>query len=332
MKHKNAQFTYTQPEQQRLDTFLAAACGTTRSQIQRLIKYHVVSINGKEIKKTGTMLKAGDVVDLNFDAYETEVKADMSVEETGLLNRICIIKETDDFIVIDKPSGVVSHPGAHVTSQDEIKETVSVAAWVLRHFPKIWGVGEYTNRPGIVHRLDKETSGLMVIAKHQNMFNHLKQQFKDRKTQKTYEALVHGVIEADHGVLDFEMKLGKEGRMVALPKVSELTLGNVKHIQEGKEAVTEFDVIKRFARYTLLYAKPRTGRTHQIRVHFFAFNHPVVGDPLYFNKKNEHKREKELGRLFLHATRLSFTDLTGEQQTFESTIPNELSLFIERLS
>ncbi len=332
MKHENTQFIYNNPEAGRLDTFLATVCGTTRSQIQRFIKHGVVFINGSKAKKTGATLHKDDTVQLNFDNFVMDVKVELTEDQQALLDAVIIVKETDDYIVINKPSGVVSHPGAHVTEQDEILRTVSVAGWVLAHYPHIWGVGEYANRPGIVHRLDKETSGLMVIAKNQSMFDCLKKQFKDRLTQKTYITLVHGVIAEDNGVLDFEMKLGKEGKMVALPKVRDVSLRNVKNLQEGKEAITGFEVMRRFARYTLISAMPRTGRTHQIRVHFFAFNHPIVGDPLYFNKKNEHKREKELGRLFLHAAELSFLDQSGERQEFASGLPQNLRNFLEQLT
>lgn len=332
MKHENAQFTFDKPEPQRLDTFLAATCETTRSHIQRFIKRDVVFVNGSKAKKTGTTLHKGDIVDLNFDDFVMEVKKEITKEEQALLDSVKIVEETDDYIVINKPSGVVTHPGAHIILKDEILRTVSVAGWVLAHYPKIWGVGEYSNRPGIVHRLDKETSGLMVVAKNQAMFAHLKKQFKDRFTKKTYITLVHGVIDADNGILDFEMKLGKDGKMVALPKVKSVTLDNVKKLQQGKEAVTEFEVMERFTRYTLIRAMPRTGRTHQIRVHFFAFNHPIVGDPLYFNKKNEHNRDRELGRLFLHASALSFLDKNGERREFVSELPELLNDFIQKIS
>ncbi|PIR59707.1 MAG: RluA family pseudouridine synthase, partial [Candidatus Pacebacteria bacterium CG10_big_fil_rev_8_21_14_0_10_45_6] len=233
---------------------------------------------------------------------------------------------------IDKPSGLITHPSRFVESQYDVANTVSVSAWVLKHTPSVWGVGEYANRPGIVHRLDKETSGLMVIVKNQKMFAHVKDQFKSRKTEKQYITLAHGVIEEDSGVLDFEIAMGKDGKMAARPKVRQVNLQTVRTLQKGKDAVTEYEVMQRFAGYTLVRAKPRTGRTHQIRVHFFAYNHPLVGDPVYVNKKIQHARDRKLGRLFLHSHKLAFSDLMGEQCNFESKLPPELTSFIDKLT
>ena len=202
---------------------------------------------------------------------------------------------------------------------------------MLKNYPKLKGVGEYENRPGIVHRLDREASGVMVIAKNQKMFDHLKNQFKKRETEKEYSVLVHGKIENDHGEIDFDIDRSKDGRMASRPKTNRLSLRTIMKIQFGKDALTEFWIERRFARYTLLKVQIHTGRTHQIRVHMLAFNHPVVGDTLYFNKKLNMTRDKELGRLFLHASHLCFRDLKDKKVCFELKLPSELDKFLGEL-
>jgi len=172
----------------------------------------------------------------------------------------------------------------------------------------------------------------MVVAKTQKMFDHLKSQFKNRLVQKSYIALVHGVFEKNNVVLDFDIAMGTDGKMAARPKVDEVNLKNVTSLQSGKKAHTDVHVLERFVRHTLVEAKPKTGRTHQIRVHLYAFNHPIVGDPVYLNKKVQHKKDKELQRLFLHSRTLAFTDVAGEVVSFEADIPQELTDFLESLT
>ena len=235
-----------------------------------------------------------------------------------------IIIETADYLVIEKPAGVLVHPTL-------AREPNTVVDWLKKKYPKIKNVGDSSERPGIVHRLDKEASGLLAIAKTQVMFEHLKKQFQAREIDKEYLVLVYGKVSREEGVIDFEIDRGQEGRMVARPKVDKLSLAKVKDIQEGREALTEFIVEKRFARFTLLRVKIHTGRTHQIRVHMFAYTHPVVGDQLYLNRKLIKKSEQKLNRLFLHSTRLCFNDLVGEKKCFESGLPEELQAYLSKL-
>ena len=244
---------------------------------------------------------------------------------------IKIVAETPDYLVIEKPAGVLVHA-------TQAKEEGTVVDWLLKRYPKIKKVGDpstssgQVQRPGIVHRLDKEASGLLVIAKTQAMFEHLKKQFQERETEKEYLVLVYGKVLKDEGIIDFDIDRGREGRMVSRPKVDKLDLDKVKDIQEGREALTEFWVEKRFARFTMLCVRIHTGRTHQIRVHMFAYNHPVVGDELYLNKKLIKKNEQKLGRLFLHAAKLCFMDLQGEKRCFKSELPGELKNYLHKLN
>jgi 23S rRNA pseudouridine1911/1915/1917 synthase len=196
-----------------------------------------------------------------------------------------VLFENNHLLVINKPSGLVVH-------SDGKTDEPTVVDWILEHYPDIQGVGEDMNigdliisRPGIVHRIDRDTSGCLVIAKTQESFEHIKQQFKDRKVQKTYQALVYGNIKKDSGEItepigkskkDFRMKMAGRGARGTL-----------------RDALTEFAVLKRLEdatsvdkqgqtlKYTLVELKPKTGRTHQLRVHLKYINHPIVSDSLY---------------------------------------------------
>jgi len=240
-----------------------------------------------------------------------------------------IISETKDYLVINKPAGLAVHGGGNITEE-------TLADWLQEAYPKINEVGDDTLRPGIVHRLDKEVSGLMVIAKNNKSFNNLKNQFKERQITKEYTALVHGQISKDFGLIDFPLTRSSDGyKMAALPSGSVDLLsrrhprgrdqGNIKSWFKSREALTEFEVIKRFINYTLISVKIKTGRTHQIRVHFFAYGHPLVGDNLYCTKKTKDKNAKlNLGRVFLMANHLAFKDLNGDDQDFQLALAKDL--------
>ena len=182
-------------------------------------------------------------------------------------------------------------------------------------------MGEDKLRPGIVHRLDRDVSGLMVVARTQKMFESLKQQFQDRSIQKQYTALVHGVIDEEHRVIDTPIGRSqtKSGKMAA----------HTQELEGDRDAKTEYTVLKRLKNYTLLEIRLHTGRSHQIRVHLHSIGYPVVGDALYTNKRVKHKN---LGRIFLHESKLSFDDASGERRTYESELPKELKHFYEALN
>lgn len=252
------------------------------------------------------------------------------------LELIKIIFENEDYLVIDKPAGLAVHGGGNIKEK-------TLADWLIEKYPGIDKVGEDPVRPGIVHRLDKEVSGLMVVAKNNDSFLHLKEQFKDRDITKKYVALVHGQMINDFGSINFPIKRAKDGyKMAAMPlntfellsrrRPTSRDQGNLDGIFKAREAITEYSVIKKFVNYTLLDVKILTGRTHQIRVHFFALGHPLVGDNLYYNKKSKVQNKKiNLGRIFLFAKALSFKDRHGETCNFELEMPQELSVFIKDL-
>jgi 23S rRNA pseudouridine1911/1915/1917 synthase len=223
------------------------------------------------------------------------------------------IFENDEYLVINKPAGLLVHGAEH------IKEPTLVDQLTKNH-PKIGKIGDDPERPGIMHRLDKLVSGIMVIAKTQDSFENLKSQFKDRTIQKKYRALVHGKISRDYGEINFPINRSNQGfRMAAQPATVK---GEKNPI--GRHAITEFTVTKRFINYTLLDVKIITGRTHQIRVHLSAYNHPVVGDDLYGTRKTREKNKKlGLDRIYLVCTELEFKDLAGNKQNFKINISKE---------
>lgn len=319
--------TVTVPEQlekQRIDAFLALNGFGTRTHIQRLIDRGLVVVNGTVCIKSSYRVQKDDeieVEDIEEIKMVTQAQAEESVE---LLEKIRIIHEDADYIVVEKPAGLIVHP-------TEAKEKVTLASWIISKYPEVATVGDSKIRPGIVHRLDKDASGLLVVARTQKMFDHLKEQFKSRVVEKTYTILVYGVTSAEHDLINFIIDRGREGRMIARPS-TQMNLRNVKEDRSGKDALTEFDVIKKFARYTLLSVRLHTGRMHQIRVHMHAYNHPVVGDTLYEHKRNIKKNNPPLDRLFLHASKLCFVTLENKKVCYEVELPVELKLFLEKLS
>lgn len=321
MAQQSQKFTVSEAQAgTRIDKVMLEALSMTRSQAKRLIDRDRVLVDGEPARKSGLLMSEGQEVEVL--PLLTEVEQEV-VEDTSIYNDIQVIFESPDYLIINKPSGLLVHP-------TEAEQPVTLAHWLREQYPEVDGIGEYDNRPGIVHRLDKDASGIMVVARTQAMFVHLKQQFKDRQTYKEYRVLVHGEVDQiGDGIIDFAIDRGKDGRMAARPKVKGDGLKAVGKEQPGKEAITVFSIEKPFINYTLLKVQIKTGRTHQIRVHMLAYNFPVVGDPVYLQKRYE--RAKTPGRLFLHAFILRFTDLTGEEQSFAAELPPTLTDFIDTL-
>jgi 23S rRNA pseudouridine1911/1915/1917 synthase len=305
------QFTTTDTEDNlRLGVFLAEKLDISRSQAQKLVKGGLVKVNGKEIKKPSLKVMDSDVVDV-----EEELQVPSSKLQAPDLD---VLYENADMLVVNKPSDLL----VHRTMPEDTSPTLVDA--LLKHDPGIAGVGDDPEeRPGIVHRLDKNASGVLVVAKSQEAFEHLKQQFATRAAKKEYTALVYGKVEQDDGEINFRIGRSKRsGKMVAKPEGTE----------EGREAITTFDVVKRYATTTLLKVQIKTGRTHQIRAHMLAYDHPVVGDPLYKKRVMNKIRPIELDRLFLHAAKLTITLPSGETKTFEAPLPEDLETLLTKLS
>lgn len=319
---KLKKITVPEGASKRLDVFLVDALELSRAKVQEFIHAGQVTLNEKLPKKPGDQIKSGDKVVVDQTPVVREKP--QTEEEVAMQEEPRILLETKDYLVLHKPAGLLVHP----TKKQE-KQTL--VAWLLHQYPTLKKVGDSSDRPGIVHRLDKDASGVMVVAKTQKMFKHLKEQFQNRAVEKYYTVLVHEDVEKDHGMIDFAIDRGPDGRMVARPKTEKQAVRTALLMQPGKEALTEFWVQKRFTRFTLLKVRIHTGRTHQIRVHFYAYNRPLVGDVLYYNQKLNRKRDKELGRLFLHATELIFKDLAGEAIDVVDELPEELATFLEQL-
>ncbi|MBI4256885.1 RluA family pseudouridine synthase [Candidatus Uhrbacteria bacterium] len=291
----------------RLDKFLTEIMEASRSHIQRLIRQEAITINNKPAK-SGEVLKPGDVV-----SYP-EVERSVPVKD-GATPVLDIVYEDDDLLVINKPAGLLVHEAL----KDERR--VTVVDGLLERYPEIAQVGDDPTRPGIVHRLDKDVSGLMVIAKTQAAFDSLKKQFQNRSIHKEYLALVYGTLPKETDTITFNIERSKnKGRMVA-------RTGS----QEGKDAVTIYDVLKRFSTATYVNVKILTGRTHQIRVHFQALGYPIVGDKLYKVKRMKF-REIPLPRLFLHSHKLTIELMSGEEKSFVVPLPEELEEILKKLS
>lgn len=306
----------------RLDKFLVAYLkDKSRSEIQKMVRSKVVTVNNK-IVLPHYFLKEGDKIKIT-----DEKTAEKIIKKTGTKipkkrSKLAVVKETDDYLIVNKPAGLL----VHTTEKNQTEPTLVDA--VLKDYPKISKVGEDPDRPGIVHRLDKDVSGLMIIAKNQDFFDFIKDQFQNRKIKKIYTALVHGQIEKESDQINFPIKRSISGhKMSALP----CTIKGERN-PEGKTAITEFEIIKRFINYTLLRVRIKTGRTHQIRAHLSAYGHPVVGDALYGTSKTRIKDKKlDLGRIFLVSTELSFVDLGREKQEFNIKLPKELKIILEKI-
>ncbi|NLH77490.1 MAG: RluA family pseudouridine synthase [Acidobacteria bacterium] len=286
----------------RLDVFLADKLpGLSRAQVRRVIDGGGVRV-GSYARKAGYKLKAGDRVHAEYEIPEPEGKL---VPQHIPLK---IVYMDADIIVLDKQANLVVHPGPGHPSGTLVNA-------LIHHFPEIALIGS-EERPGIVHRLDQDTSGVMVVARSARAFTSLQDQFRRRVVWKTYLALAWGRMSETGGRLNWPLgRHPKEGARMSV------------RTRSPKKAETFFQVQRAFKDTTLLEVKPVTGRTHQIRVHLAAAGHPVVGDPVYGRKREP----REFPRIFLHAHTLSFLHpATGERLTFASPLPPDLEAVVAR--
>lgn len=239
-----------------------------------------------------------------------------------MLSRGSVLYEDENVLIINKPSGVSTHGGEKVSGE-------ILTDFLVREYPELKTVGDTPHyRPGIVHRLDKETSGVMVVARTEEAFEALKKEFQEHQVQKKYVALVCGVIKKDFWEMRSVIGRSKKRytKQISLP-ISNDDLDEI--VKNGKEAITEFEVIERLQnRFTLLSATPKTGRMHQIRVQLASFGFPIVCDSLYGKKHG--CCPKEVGRLFLHSESISFT-LFSKTYSYFAPLPDNLSAFLKKL-
>lgn len=304
MNDRLVEFIYQDDQPQRLDKYLVTELPEfSRSRLQALIKEGLVTVDGIPAHKSGQLLEGSVLIRVTIPPPEP---AELAAEEIPLE----IIFENHDLLVVNKPAGMVVHPSAGHKSG-----TLVHAA--LAHAPDIEGVGG-VQRPGVVHRLDKDTSGLILLAKNDATHQWLSVQFRDRKVEKTYLALVEGSPPTAEGRV--EASIGRDPadrkHMAVVPP------------GKGRAAVSEYRTVGRYPQHSLLEVRPITGRTHQIRLHLKFLGCPVVGDRIYGHRHPS----LPLKRQFLHAARLRFR-LLGESEAseFEAPLPEDLVLLLDEL-
>jgi len=291
----------------RCDVYLARQIpDISRSRVQRLIRAGLVTRGERAVRKPGEALESGERIRVRVEREELRATPEALPLE--------IVHEDADLVVVNKPAGMVVHIGAGVKSGTLVNA-------LLHHIGALSTAGGEL-RPGIVHRLDRMTSGLVVVAKNDFTHRALAAQFKGREVRKTYLLLVHGRVAKDVG--EISKPVGRDPVRRVRMKV-----GGIR----PREALTRYRVQRRFAHFTLLEAEPRTGRTHQIRVHFASLSHPVVGDTLYgapAKLRFGAREQPTLPRTFLHAAALEFRHpRSGERTILRAPLPEELEDFLK---
>jgi 23S rRNA pseudouridine1911/1915/1917 synthase len=297
-------FRYEEGSRARLDKFLVSKLPEfSRTRLQALIENGSILVNGSPAYKSGQVISHGAFIQVHIPPPEPSglVPEDIPLD---------IMFENDDLMVVNKPAGMVVHPAAGHSSG-----TLVHAA--LAHAPEMAGIGG-EKRPGVVHRLDRDTSGLILLAKNDQAHRFLQEQFRLRKTVKTYIALVDGKPPTPSGRI--EAPVGRDS--------VHRKLMTVTRIKQGREAVSEYRTLDTFKNHTLLEVHPLTGRTHQIRVHLKFIGCPVAGDTVYGHRNPT----IDLNRQFLHAARLTIL-LLGETnpRTFKAPLPDELESVLEQM-
>ncbi len=310
-------FTVEKPS--RLDVFLVDALGTdySRHRIKKGIEEGAILVNGIKAVKAGIKVKVGDTVAVVKDKMPRHPDDVLPIPAPSLgLN---VVYEDADCLVVDKPAGVLTHPTA-----TRLQNTLAGA--LIARYPSIATVGEDPMRPGIVHRLDEDTSGLLVVAKTQKAFEFLKRQFMGRTVRKIYLALVDGNPAQKEGVIEYAIRPSttNPAKRVVVKHVPPRGSG-IPIKSSVREAETRYRVMESFGnRFALLELHPKTGRTHQIRVHLAAIGHPVVGDTLYGSKTR-------VPRHLLHASHLEFERPNHKILKLESPLPKDFRAFLNKL-
>jgi 23S rRNA pseudouridine1911/1915/1917 synthase len=312
----------------RLDQFLAGQLdGVSRSRVQQLVEQGDVLVEGKR-EKASLKLRGGESVVVSGQQVVTPLEA--RAEDIPL----DVVYEDDDLAVVNKPAGMMVHAGSGAT--DEARSGGTLVNALLHRFKSLSSIGGEL-RPGIVHRLDKETSGLIIIAKNDKAHEKLAEMFADRRITKTYLALVQGRLPEDGATIQAPISRDSVRR----------TRMTTRRLEGARHAVSHYRVVERietrFGAFTLARVRIETGRTHQIRVHLASISHPVVGDTLYgapakivalpLSTTRKARREVlELGRNFLHSAELEFAHpITGKLIELKSAVPQELESFLVRL-
>ncbi|MFH0969811.1 MAG: RluA family pseudouridine synthase [Patescibacteria group bacterium] len=295
---------------ERIDKFLAQEFfSLSRGEIIKNIKEEKILVN-KKLVKPSYRLKENDEIESKISFEREEIIPNSKI-------KLNIIYSDDNIIVINKPAGIQVHPDSN-----ERKNTLVNA--LISKFPEIKAVhdeslGAYL-RPGIVHRLDKDTSGVIVIARNQKAFDELKEMFQERKINKKYIALVYGQLKDRKGIIT--KAIARSGNY------KKQSIAGAKTKTKVRGAVTEYKQLQRFDNYSLLEARPLTGRMHQIRIHLFSIGHPIIGDKLY--KLKSIKATDLAKRQLLHAEKIDFT-LFGQKFSFSAPLPEDFNVFLKNI-
>lgn len=285
----------------RADVFLAAKLGVSRSNMQKLLEDGRVK-RGEKIIKANYKVRAGEM-------FVVDIPEPEPIEAVPENIPLDIIYEDDDVVVLNKARGMVVHPAPG-------NYTGTLVNALLYHCSNLSGINSAI-RPGIVHRLDKDTSGIMIVAKNDAAHISLSQQIQSKTAVRTYLAVVRGNIKTDSGTIETQ---------IARDKTNRKKMAVVK--EGGRDAITDYEVLERFGKYTLVRCKLRTGRTHQIRVHMEYMGYPLVGDPKYSPMKTPFGIKGQA----LHSHTLEFTHpRTGERMKFEAPLPEDMHKIITRL-
>jgi 23S rRNA pseudouridine1911/1915/1917 synthase len=292
---------------ERVDRIVAMITGVSRSEVAALIDAGAVLVGGAPVRSRSSRLAIGDEVEVDLPDREEALRL---VPEPAVV--VPLVYADDDLLVVDKPAGLVVHPGAG-------QRTGTLVHGLLSHYPEVAGVGGDPGRPGIVHRLDKGTSGLLLVARTQRAYDALVGALSARAVHRQYRALVWGTVASPRGLID--APIGRSAREPTLMAVDE----------RGKEARTRYEVRRRFAEpvvVTELACALETGRTHQIRVHLRSIGHAVVGDARYGGAR----QSLPMARPFLHAEALELQHpVTDEPLSFRSPLPDDLAEVLGRL-
>ena len=308
------QFDVEQRES-RLDKYLALKLPRiSRTKLQRLIKNGAVKVNGVFVIKPAATLRPHDRIILLEEKVLAPGNEEFKIEPEPEIS-LEVIYVDADILVVNKQAGLLVHP-----TLTQKRHTLANA--LMARYPEIEKIGESPLRPGIVHRLDQNTSGLIIVAKNQIAFEFIKKQFLERQVTKKYMALVEGVPEKLESVIEYDLRPSKHNRLkkVAIQKF-EVTK------KSRRTAKTFYKVVQTFTdKFALLEVSPQTGRTHQIRVHLSAIHHPVVGDGMYGSKSKIAKRQ------MLHAAKLEFIAPSGEKLLLEAPLPEDFKKTLEKIS
>lgn len=291
---------FTAETQERLDVYLTEKLNKTRSAVKKLIADGLITVNGKT-EKAGKVVKCGDEISATLP---DPVPLDLTPENMPL----DIVYQDEDVAVINKAQGVTVHAGNGTHGSTLVNA-------LLYHLDSLSGINGVI-RPGIVHRIDKDTSGLLVVAKNDAAHLSLSNQIKDKTCARVYYALVEGVVKTDKG--EIETYIGRSDKNRTMMAVTD----------HGRKAITDYETVKRFSSYTLMRFSLKTGRTHQIRVHCKYIGHPIVGDPVYGYKTQKFKLNGQL----LHAAELAFNHpRTGKRMTFTAPLPDYFEAVLKKL-